>query len=287
MATKRKKAFIDGDMFLFRLAWQVDKLGLSYLPSILTNMMRTWCPTGFSPYICLSDARWRNFRRLWWTDYKLNRDGVGGGPKCLKDLRTTTYSGTLRNFPKSRVIYKVGAEADDLMSVYALENPGSVIVSCDKDMLQVPGLHYHPLKGGFTLITPQQGEAKLLYQWAKGDMGDHIPGIYKHGDKAAEALLKHPKPHEAILLRYRLTHEDNPYPAKHGMHWLQYAMAMYRCVRLCRTRQELDLCTLQCPSIPRPVRLSAVLSVPGATSEPTTSPSPSDVTSEKSEESQS
>ncbi len=264
----RKLAILDLDMFLFRGAWQIDRLGLTKAPEILRNMSKTWIPKGYTPIGTLSDARWRNFRRLYWPDYKLNREGFGG-PKSLKEIRTQAYSGSFP-FP---VVSKIGTEADDLMSVLMYENPESVIVSCDKDMLQVPGLHYHPLKKQWTTVTPEEGRKKLLTQWVQGDMGDHVPGVYKHGPKAAEDLVSYGNPEEVILLRYYLTHDYNPYPKLYNMTWEDYALAMYRCVKLCTTRKELDKCTLLCHSMPKTSRVFAGSSTRGATSaQPTSSP---------------
>ncbi len=264
-----KYAILDLDMFLFRVAWQVDRLGLAKTTEVIRNMMRTWVPKGFKPIGTLSDARWRNFRRLYWPDYKLNREGFGG-PKSLRDIRNNAYSGTSFPFP---VLYQIGAEADDLMSILMYENPDSVIVSCDKDMLQVPGMHYHPLKKQWTTVTPEEGRKKLLLQWVQGDMGDHVPGVYKHGPKAAEDLISYDNPEEIILLRYYLTHDYNPYPKLYNMTWHEYALAMYRCVRLCTSREELNQCISLCPSMPKTSRVFGASSTPGATKgQPISSP---------------
>lgn len=260
-----KYAFLDGDMLLFRLAWQVDKLGIRKMPTILRNITKSWVPRGYVPILCLSDARWRNFRRLYWKDYKLNREGMGGGPDSLKDLRTRAYNSQI--YPG--VWHQIGAEADDLMAIGALENPGnSIIVSCDKDMLQVPTVHYHPVNKTTTIITPEEGKKLLNAQWIKGDMTDHIPGIYKHGPKAADRILTGKDPEKEIVLRYYLTHEYNPYPKKYNMTWEEYCQAMYRCVRLCQTREELEKETSICASITRPGQPPSASSQPGASNEP-------------------
>ena len=43
---------------------------------------------------------------------------------------------------KRGAIVSAGEEADDMLGIAATSNPGSVIASVDKDLLQIPGKHY-------------------------------------------------------------------------------------------------------------------------------------------------
>lgn len=85
-----------------------------------------------------------------------------------------------------------GHETDDELSIrwhQAADDDKPVIVGVDKDLLQIPGLHYNPNKG-FCTITPELGELLVYRQCLTGDTTDNIGGCYKCGDKRAHALLK-------------------------------------------------------------------------------------------------
>lgn len=80
-------------------------------------------------------------------------------------------------------------ETDDALSVVAHAERGNVaIVGVDKDLLQIPALHYNPNKG-FCKITPELGEALVYRQCLTGDVTDNIGGCYKVGDKRAHAVV--------------------------------------------------------------------------------------------------
>ena len=75
-------------------------------------------------------------------------------------------------------------ETDDEMAIR--QGKDTIIVSIDKDMLQVPGWHYNPNKG-FKHISSAEGELRLYVQAATGDTVDNIKGVYKIGPKKARA----------------------------------------------------------------------------------------------------
>lgn len=64
----------------------------------------------------------------------------------------------------------------------------SIIVSVDKDMLQVPGWHRNPNKG-FQRVSEDSGLLTLYRQAAMGDTTDNIGGAYKVGPVAAKTLF--------------------------------------------------------------------------------------------------
>ena len=102
--------------------------------------------------------------------------------------------GNVRNYLldvwNAEVIYD--QEADDAMAIrqteYAKQKKRSVIVSVDKDMLQVPGWHLNPNKG-FKKISKREGLERLYVQAIQGDSVDNIAGCYKAGPKAARAAI--------------------------------------------------------------------------------------------------
>lgn len=86
-----------------------------------------------------------------------------------------------------------GIEADDAISIRGLET-GGVICSRDKDLRQVPGLHYswevanQPEKPVYK-ISEVDGMRSLAKQSLTGDTIDNIYGVPTIGDKKADALL--------------------------------------------------------------------------------------------------
>jgi 5'-3' exonuclease len=84
-------------------------------------------------------------------------------------------------------------EADDVLAdVQTSCNKAgdeTVIASNDKDLLQIPGLHYDFVKKKKMRITPESGMRRLYCQMLTGDRTDNIPGIYKVGPVTAEEIL--------------------------------------------------------------------------------------------------
>lgn len=83
-----------------------------------------------------------------------------------------------------------GLEADDLLALAAeqdLEN--SLIVSIDKDLLNIPTNHYNPDTQAICTIEHIDGFYSFLKQCVTGDTVDNIKGIAGMGPRAADAIL--------------------------------------------------------------------------------------------------
>jgi 5'-3' exonuclease len=80
-------------------------------------------------------------------------------------------------------------EADDLIAIAAAQYPGSVVVTNDKDMDQIPGLHFDFTKDREYVITEGEAREALEMQTIMGDSTDNIQGISGWGKvKAAQWL---------------------------------------------------------------------------------------------------
>lgn len=83
-------------------------------------------------------------------------------------------------------------ETDDAISIVAHEGArrgvAPIIVAVDKDLLQIPGIHYNPNKG-WTKISPELGEILLYRQCLTGDATDNIAGCYRVGKETAKKLI--------------------------------------------------------------------------------------------------
>jgi 5'-3' exonuclease len=82
-----------------------------------------------------------------------------------------------------------GIEADDRIAIGATAHDNCVIVGIDKDLLQIPGIHYNYDKGKFLEIDEVTGWYNFFTQALVGDVSDNIPGIAGIGPKKAATIL--------------------------------------------------------------------------------------------------
>lgn len=85
-------------------------------------------------------------------------------------------------------------EADDRIGIkhsliYAADPYESVVVSVDKDLDQLPGLHYNFVKGESYWINEFDAMRKFYSQLLSGDATDNIVGVPGIGLKGADKLL--------------------------------------------------------------------------------------------------
>ena len=111
----------------------------------------------------------RNFRYDIAPDYKGNRKG-GRVPKNLTACKS--------HLMKIGAVLNTDLEADDAVICRAkeLERVGIpfVIVGCDKDLLQIPGIFYDPFSKKRTVVTKEEARFHLWKQIAIGDSTDNI-----------------------------------------------------------------------------------------------------------------
>lgn len=91
-------------------------------------------------------------------------------------------------------------EADDVVSIHARDWDSYVIATIDKDLDQIPGLHYNYQKKVFYEIGEDEATIFFYQQCISGDSTDDIPGCYKVGSKGAEkAIAKTLKQSDGIV----------------------------------------------------------------------------------------
>lgn len=87
-----------------------------------------------------------------------------------------------------------GIEADDAVAMAGAEggyDPSRiVIVTCDKDLLTVPGLQYNFQKRQFVEVSPEQALLNFYRQLVMGDSTDNIGGAFRSGKAAADKYLQ-------------------------------------------------------------------------------------------------
>lgn len=86
-----------------------------------------------------------------------------------------------------------GAESDDYVYSYA-EHPDykgrTIICSVDKDLLQIPGIHYDYQKNQYHIIDEDTARYNLAIQMIMGDAADNVPGLFRYGIAKAQKLIK-------------------------------------------------------------------------------------------------
>lgn len=220
-----KVALIDGDSFLYRAGFAVEKtkylvswnetcqevanaatakdvagvdggtiwtrkeLGtLDNAIAIMDAMVRNaLSAVGYRNYYLYLSPTSGNFRDAIGTlrKYKGNRDG-NTRPVYYPDLREHMVLA-------HQAIIARGEEADDQISWVARkllrDGKETVIIGIDKDLLQIPGKHYNWVDNEH--IDLSEDESRLFY-WSQvlaGDAGDNVGGCHGLGLKKAEHFL--------------------------------------------------------------------------------------------------
>lgn len=84
------------------------------------------------------------------------------------------------------------AESDDYAYSYSQleEYKGrTIICSVDKDMLQIPGIHYDYQKNKFIFIDEETAKYNLAIQMIMGDAADNVVGLKGYGPVKAKKLI--------------------------------------------------------------------------------------------------
>ena len=114
--------------------------------------------------------------------YKANRKDVKR-PKHLDALKA--------HLKRLGAIETEGIEADDAVSIKMNEEPGKyILVGVDKDLLQIVGDHYNPVKCERQTVNEFQAALSFWTQMLTGDRVDAIPGLAGIGPKKAEKILQ-------------------------------------------------------------------------------------------------
>lgn len=120
--------------------------------------------------------------------YKGNRSGTPQ-PTHMRAIR--------EHLIDKGAIASKGEEADDLIGIAATENPGSVVCSIDKDLLQLPGRHYNFVTREEETVSQKDAVLNFYTQVIAGDRVDNVPGCEGYGPvKARKALEGCKNPYE-------------------------------------------------------------------------------------------
>lgn len=177
---------VDADIIAYASAAAVHSTQGDYLDLInaIDCRFETWTDIpdleGRDTIACLSSGP--HFRRFLWPSYKATR--TQAKPPMLEDakdyIRDSYYYAAME-----------GLEADDVMGILATApgNENSIIVTIDKDLLQIPGSLCNPQTAKFHQITESDGHYMMCYQWLVGDSSDNYPGLPGIGPVKAKKFL--------------------------------------------------------------------------------------------------
>lgn len=102
-----------------------------------------------------------------------------------------------------------GMEADDLLGIH--QDIGTIICTTDKDLDQVPGMHYNWDSGLLYNITEEDSHYNFYKQLLMGDSTDNIRGVPGVGKKTAAIILGRCRDEEEMywesLREYCRTHD--------------------------------------------------------------------------------
>ena len=171
-------ALIDGDLLSFRSAvvTENENEGLANwrTEQTLLDILNHVEATEFLIFIGGGD----NFRKQVDPQYKAHR--TKPKPKYLPTIEQFL----MEQYGAIRVH---GIETDDALGI--LQQEDSVICSLDKDLLQVPGLHYQWSKNNWVEVDNTSGIRHFYKQLLIGDRADNITGVQGIGTIKAGKLL--------------------------------------------------------------------------------------------------
>jgi DNA polymerase-1 len=156
------------------------------------------------PVLCLTDSI-GNFRRGVLPTYKGKR---GKKPLVLKALKDFLIE-------HRGAYFRPGLEGDDCMGILATRsNPTKedrIIVSIDKDMMQIPGKMVRWPDPTIRAITSEEADLFHLRQTLTGDVTDGYVGCPGIGPVKAETILSKSPTWDAVVAAFekaKLTEED-------------------------------------------------------------------------------
>ena len=118
-----------------------------------------------------------------------------------KDVKKPTHLPLLREYLQTAWGASVsdGQEADDDIAIRATElGDEAIIVSIDKDFMQVPTWHYNFVKREKKYVTPEEGLRFFYKQILTGDNADNIKGLHRVGDVRATKMLADAKTEQEL-----------------------------------------------------------------------------------------
>jgi len=187
-ADERGKLLIDGDIVAYRAACSPKSMNDMRLGQVQVDKAMSWIL-----YQCLPDVEVDDYTVYLTGDTNFrNEVGVthkykGNRPDARPSLLTHLKAYLIDNYVAVKEVHQ---EADDGMAIAATKlGPKSIIASIDKDMLQVPCLHYNFNTNDWSRVSEWEGLKFFYSQVLTGDTVDNIIGLRSVGPVKAAKIL--------------------------------------------------------------------------------------------------
>ena len=190
-----KIALVDADFLVYRIGFSTEDEPVGIAKARLTEWLENFI------YINLKADEYKawitgktNYRYdiAKTVPYKGNRKDV---------LRPKHYEALREHLVKRHgAILTVGEEADDTVAIASTDLLDKCwIVHVDKDLDQLQGWHYNPVKDERYYVNAFEAYKSFCVQLLTGDRTDNIPGLQGIGPKKAEKALKDSKTKPELL----------------------------------------------------------------------------------------
>ena len=180
------KLLLDGDIVAYRAAYSTnndfEEDAIDKIDQIIEYLLED---TMFEPNAELMEVFLTgssNFRFELVDNYKANRVGTERPVhlQAIRDHMVDNYE----------AVVSVGEEADDMIGIRATSiGPHAIVASIDKDMLQIPCIHYNLWRKTWTKVSEWEGLLFFYEQILTGDRADNIIGLKGIGPVKAKKII--------------------------------------------------------------------------------------------------
>lgn len=190
-----KIALVDADFLVYRIGFSTEEEPVGIAKARLTEWLEDFI------YVNLKADHY-----LAWltgkTNYRYDIAKTVPYKGNRKDVKRPKHYEALREHLVKRhdAIITVGEEADDAVAMdSAILLDECWIVHVDKDLDQLQGWHYNPVKDERYYVNAFEAYKSFCVQLLTGDRTDNIPGLQGIGPKKADKALKDAKTQEELL----------------------------------------------------------------------------------------
>ena len=190
-----KLALVDADFLVYRIGFSTEDDPVGIAKARLTEWLEDFIYINLKAdhYLAWITGK-SNYRYdiAKTVPYKGNRKDV---------LRPKHYEALREHLVKRHAaILTVDEEADDTVAIESTKHLDNCwIVHVDKDLDQLQGWHYNPVKNERYYVNAFTAYKSFCVQLLTGDRTDNIPGLQGIGPKKAEKALKDSKTQQELL----------------------------------------------------------------------------------------
>lgn len=175
-------ALLDTDIIIYRASVLNEESDLDSAISQYKTIRDSWLDASGCDGYASCMTKGVSFRKTHWPAYKESRASKPR-PRHLQDLRE--YVRSTDNPMESESV-----EADDVIGMMAADVSDYIIVTVDKDMDQITGLHCNPDKHLVYNVDDDRAAMTWMMQILAGDATDNYPGLPGIGERKAFQMLE-------------------------------------------------------------------------------------------------